>query len=52
MNLRRFFEVDAELTTVATLHALYQKGLLAAQPVEEAIHKLGVDPEKPYPFYL
>jgi len=51
-NLRRFFEVDAELTTVATLYALYQKGLLPAQPVEEAIKKLGIDPEKSFPFYL
>ena len=52
VNLRRFFEVDAELTTVATLYALYQKGLLPAQSVEAAIKKLGIDPEKPFPFYL
>jgi pyruvate dehydrogenase E1 component len=51
-NLRRFFEVDAELTTVATLYALYQKGLLPAQSVDEAIKKLGIDPEKSFPFYL
>ena len=38
-NLRRFFEVDAELTTLATLYALYQKGLLPAQTVEAAIKK-------------
>jgi pyruvate dehydrogenase E1 component len=52
LNLRRFFEVDAELTTVATLYALYQKGLLPAQSVDVAIKKLGVDPEKSSPFYL
>ena len=52
LNLRRFFEVDAEITTVATLYALYQKGLLPAQSVEEAIKKLGIDPEKSFPFYL
>jgi pyruvate dehydrogenase E1 component len=52
VNLRRFFEVDAELTTVATLYALYQKGLLPAQSVEAAIKRLGIDPEKPFPFYL
>ncbi len=52
VNLRRFFEVDAELTAVATLYALYQKGLLPAQTVEAAIKKLGIDPEKPFPFYL
>jgi len=51
-NLRRFFEVDAELTTVATLYALYQKGLLPAQTVESALKNLGIDPEKPFPFYL
>jgi pyruvate dehydrogenase E1 component len=51
-NLRRFFEVDAELTTIATLYALYQKGLLPAQSVEEAIKLLGVDSEKSFPFYL
>jgi pyruvate dehydrogenase E1 component len=51
-NLRRFFEVDAELTTVATLYALYQKGLLPAQTVESALKKLGIDPEKSFPFYL
>ena len=51
-NLRRFFEVDAESATVATLYALYQKGLLPAQSVEEAIKRLGIDPEKSFPFYL
>jgi pyruvate dehydrogenase E1 component len=51
-NLRRFFEVDAELTTLATLYALYQKGLLPAQTVESALKKLGIDPEKSSPFYL
>jgi len=51
-NLRRFFEVDAELTVIATLYALYHKGSLAGDKVEEAIKKLGVDPEKSFPFYL
>ncbi len=51
-NLRRFFEVDAELTVIATLYALYQKGALAGGKVEEAIKKLGVDPDKSHPFYL
>ncbi|HEX2225828.1 MAG TPA: pyruvate dehydrogenase (acetyl-transferring), homodimeric type, partial [Candidatus Binatia bacterium] len=51
-NLRRFFEVDAELTVIATLYALYEKGALAAGKVEEALRKLGVDPEKSHPFYL
>ena len=51
-NLRRFFEVDAELAVLATLYALYQKGSLPAQTVEEAIKKLGIDPEKAFPHYL
>jgi pyruvate dehydrogenase E1 component len=51
-RLRRFFEVDAEWTTIATLYALYQKGSLPAQTVEDATRKLGVDAEKPFPFYL
>lgn len=51
-NLRRYFEVDAELTVIATLSALYQKGALAGEVVETAIKSLGVDPEKSSPFYL
>ncbi|HME60303.1 MAG TPA: hypothetical protein VKH62_03545, partial [Candidatus Binatia bacterium] len=51
-NLRRFFEVDAEITVVATLYALYQKGSLPAQTVEQAIKKLAIDPEKVFPHYL
>ena len=51
-NLRRFFEVDGEITVLATLYALYQKGSLPAQTVEEAIKKLAIDPEKAFPHYL
>jgi pyruvate dehydrogenase E1 component len=51
-NLRRFFEVDAEIIVLATLYALYQKGSLPAQTVEEAIKKLAIDPEKASPHYL
>jgi pyruvate dehydrogenase E1 component len=51
-NLRRFFEVDAELTVIATLYALYERGAIAGGRVEEAIRKLGVDPEKSHPLYL
>jgi pyruvate dehydrogenase E1 component len=51
-NLRRFFEVDAETTVIATLYALYQKGSLPAQAVDAAIKKLGVNPDKSFPFYL
>jgi pyruvate dehydrogenase E1 component len=48
-NLRRFFEVDAELTAVATLYALSQKGFVEREVVEGAIRKLDVHPEKAYP---
>jgi pyruvate dehydrogenase E1 component len=51
-SLRRFFEVDAELIVIATLFALYQKGSLAGETVEAAIKRLGVDPDKPFPFHL
>ena len=51
-SLRRFFEVDAELIVVATLSALYQKGSLPGESVQAAINNLGVDPEKPFPFFL
>jgi pyruvate dehydrogenase E1 component len=48
-RLRRFFEVDAELTVIATLHALAKKGRLDPAIVAGAIKDLGVDPEKAYP---
>ena len=51
-SLRRFFEVDAELTVIATLYALYEKGALAGGKVEEALKRLEIDPEKSHPFYL
>jgi pyruvate dehydrogenase E1 component len=51
-NLRRFFEVDAELTTIATLYALSQRRALPAKTVESAINSLNINPEKPFPFYL
>ena len=45
-NLRRFFEVDAELTVIATLYALSEKGALEKKVVEKAIKDLNVAPEK------
>jgi pyruvate dehydrogenase E1 component len=45
-NLRRFFEVDAELTVIATLYALAEKGALEKKIVEKAIADLNVSPEK------
>jgi hypothetical protein len=37
---------------IATLYALYQKGLLPAQAVDAAIKKLDVNPDKSFPVYL
>jgi pyruvate dehydrogenase E1 component len=48
-RLRRFFEVDAESTVIATLSALAQKGQVDKSVVAKAIKELGVDPEKSFP---
>jgi len=48
-RLRRFFEVDAESTVVATLYALAQRGVIQRQVVAQAIRDLQLDPEKPFP---
>jgi pyruvate dehydrogenase E1 component len=48
-NLRRFFEVDAEIITIATLYGLAQRGTIKHQVVEQAIKDLNVDPEKSFP---
>jgi pyruvate dehydrogenase E1 component len=51
-QLRRFFEVDAESTVVATLHALARQGKVGMDLVARAIKELGIDPEKPHPVVL
>jgi pyruvate dehydrogenase E1 component len=51
-NLRRFFEVDAEMTAIATLFALAQKGVAPSQTVAQAIKDLDVDPEKAFPVVI
>jgi pyruvate dehydrogenase E1 component len=48
-RLRRFFEVDAECTVVATLYALAQKRQIAREIVAKAVRDLGVDPDKVFP---
>ena len=50
--LRRFFEVDAELTVIATLYALAEKGEIKRGVVEKAIKDLNVDPEKAFPQFV
>ncbi len=47
--LRRFFEVDAESITIATLYRLAQLGKIERSVAAKAIADLGVDPEKPNP---
>jgi pyruvate dehydrogenase E1 component len=44
--LRRHFEVDAESITVAALYELARRGLVKPSVVQDALKKLGVDPEK------
>jgi pyruvate dehydrogenase E1 component len=51
-RLRRFFEIDAECTVIATLHALARQGKLDKSVVAQAIHDLGVQPDKAHPIIL
>jgi pyruvate dehydrogenase E1 component len=48
-QLRHFFEVDAKYIVIATLKALADEGSLEAGVVENAIKKLGINPDKPNP---
>lgn len=50
-NLRRHFEVDAELITIAALSQLTKSGVFSAADVDQAIKDLGVDPDKPNPYF-
>ena len=50
--LRRFFEIDAESTVVATLYALALEGETTMAVVGKAIKDLDIDPEKPFPFLV
>jgi pyruvate dehydrogenase E1 component len=45
-NLRRFFEVDAEMTVIATLTALAERGAIEKKVVAKAITDLNIAPEK------
>ncbi|MBA5866936.1 MAG: pyruvate dehydrogenase (acetyl-transferring), homodimeric type [Nitrospira sp. CR1.3] len=48
--LRRFFEIDAEHLTVATLYSLHRQGTIEAQAVQKAIQDLEIvaDDEAPW----
>ena len=48
-RLRRFFEVDAELTVIATLNTLARQGTIEKRQVAKAIKDLDVDPDKVHP---
>ena len=48
-RLRRFFEVDAEFTVLATLQALVEKGKLDKAILPKAIKELDINPGKAYP---
>lgn len=48
--LRRFFEVDAEHVTIASLYALADRGQLDRVVVAQAIKDLGVNPDAPPPW--
>ena len=44
--LRRFFEVDAECIALAALSQLARRGDIKPDVVQQAMQKLGIDPEK------
>ena len=48
-QLRHFFEVDRNFTTIAALKALADAGEGKPKAVAEAIRKYGIDPDKPDP---
>ncbi len=45
-SLRRHFEVDAECIAAAALYRLSHKGVIKPAVVQDALVKLGIDPEK------
>ena len=47
--LRRFFEVDAECITLATLGQLMKRGQMKPERVQKAIRELDIDPDKADP---
>jgi pyruvate dehydrogenase E1 component len=44
--LRDFFEVDAKHIVLATLRALARENKIGLDLVKQAIHDLGINPEK------
>jgi pyruvate dehydrogenase E1 component len=50
-SLRRFFEVDGECITVASLYRLLQLGEIKGDRVAQAIRDLGLNPEQANPMH-
>jgi pyruvate dehydrogenase E1 component len=50
-ELRRFFEVDARHIAFAALYALSQEDLIEKGVVARATKELGIDPDKPSPWF-
>nr|WP_231612463.1 pyruvate dehydrogenase (acetyl-transferring), homodimeric type [Novipirellula galeiformis] len=50
-SLRRHFEVDAECITFSTLSRLAKAGLFTPAELADAIKDLGIDPDKPNPYF-
>ncbi len=50
-NLRRFFEIDAEMVVIATLYQLAEKGKVDKKCVAQAMKDLDIDPNKTYPLF-
>ena len=48
-QLRRFFEIDAEMTVIATLYQLAEQGKVDRKLVAKAIKDLDVNPDKVFP---
>ena len=48
-RLRRFFEIDAECTVLATLCSLADRGMIDRQVAAKAVKDLGIDAEKAFP---
>jgi pyruvate dehydrogenase E1 component len=51
-QLRRFFEVDAESTVIATLFALAEKGQIERTILAKAMKDLNYNPNKVFPQFL
>lgn len=49
VDLRNFFEVNANYITLATLVGLAREGKIKPEVAQKAVAELGIDPEKPNP---